>query len=147
MFLFLVYILFLKSVLSISNEQYKALVSIYTSLNGPNWLHNRDWPTSLNDTFITANKICNFTIDPLLLKIPYGIVCTNGSRHYLNDSYLIEDSSIEAIELNNNNLTGTIPKQIKLLNNSLKVLDFSQNQIVGSLPNEIYQLNKLVNLS
>lgn len=62
-------------------------------------------------------------------------------------SYVLEDPSLEQLDISNNNLTGALPAEIRHLSN-LRVLNASNNKMTG-VPAEIGQLEKLevLNLS
>lgn len=56
-------------------------------------------------------------------------------------SYVLDETSLEELNISHNNLTGALPAEIRHLSN-LKVLDASDNQMTG-VPAEIGQLEKL----
>jgi len=58
----------------------------------------------------------------------------------------IENGKVVAINLDNNNLKGSLPNEINNLK-ELKVLDLSSNKIAGEMPSDIGKLNKLEILS
>lgn len=71
----------------------------------------------------------------------------SGQNLTLVPAVIFSETEIEYLDLSNNNLTGALPAEVRLLKN-LKILDLSQNDFTG-LPAEIGQLQNLevLNLS
>jgi len=88
------------------------LAVIYNSMGGDNWINNQNWMTSAPE--------CEW----------FGVSC---------DTF---DKVISSIDLINNNLVGSIPKEVGEMR-GLENLVFSGNSIIGSMPLEIVQLNNL----
>ena len=88
-----------------------ALVALYNSTNGKDWTNNANW---LSDK-------------PIYLW--YGINCTSAGM-------LEGTARVEAITLINNNLSGTIPKEIGNMD-SLKVFSIAENKLSGEIPEEV----------
>jgi hypothetical protein len=89
---------------------------LYYGLDGDNWSNRQVWLSSddICDWFFTAT----------------GAPC--------NDQGLLQ-----RLELQNNNLRGYLPEEIRLLSESLVVLDVSQNQLLGSVPESVGELTSL----
>eukprot|EP01084_Bolivina_argentea_P012389 23215_1 len=92
------------------------LIDIYSSANGSYW--NQTW---------NYTKLLNQTICPNDL---HGVVCDSGN------------SLVQELNLNDNNLNGTIPNSIGNLT-SLNWLDLSKNQLTGTISNNIGKLTSL----
>ncbi len=104
----LTYILLLiSSTFFAQSANYIELKKIYLSTNGDNWIDNSGWKAGMN----------NPNSDPC--SGPWkGILCASGV--------------IISIELSNNNLSGTLPSEIKLPN--LKFFKAAGNKLVGEIP-------------
>eukprot|EP00986_Skeletonema_menzelii_P008781 scaffold3803_cov151-Skeletonema_menzelii.AAC.8 len=87
----------------------------YYATDGENWGNNTNW--------LTESDECTW----------YGAKC--------ND----DDGSLEKLWLNNNQLTGTIPSEIGLMEN-LKQLKLYENQLTGTIPSEIGSMENLEEL-
>jgi Leucine-rich repeat (LRR) protein len=94
-----------------------ALVDLYNSTNGPNWLHHENW--------LTANPVSTWHG----VEIDYF-----GSRR------------VQYLWLGDNQLTGSIPSSIGNLVNLMDV-DLNSNQLSGNIPPSIGNLVNLTNLS
>ena len=91
--------------------------SIYHATDGENWTHNKDWPLKEGVIFQYGS--------------PYGVSFIRGDTvimSYPETDTGIVDLSILSLELDYNNLSGTIPS-IKM--DSLVLLDLSSNNIDG----------------
>lgn len=75
--------------------------------------------------------------------MPRGQNYSNRSLSVL-PSELLRDTSVEVLDLSNNNLKGALPAEIRLLK-KLRILDVSNNQMTG-IPAEIGQLEMLEEL-
>jgi len=89
-----------------------ALVALYNSTSGKDWTNNANW---LSDRSIYSW---------------YGINCTSTGM-------LEGTARVEAITLINNNLSGTIPKEIGNMD-SLKVFSIAENKLNGDIPEEVF---------
>ena len=98
------------------NEQDSlTLVALYNSTDGDNWTNNKNW---LSDKPLSQW---------------YGI--------YLN----FDNTRVNWIFLDENNLNGTIPTDIQNLT-ELTVLDLSVNNLTGEIPKEIGDLSNIIEL-
>lgn len=106
----------------ISPAERAALIALYNSTNGAAWTKNGGWkePPLEKDGFAAHGTEDDW----------YGIDCNNAN------------STVERIELPDNNLLGSIPPELADLAN-LQILDLSENELSGSIPAE---LGNLVNL-
>ena len=111
-----------------------ALVALYNATDGPNWINNRNWLSSLP------------------LDQWYGVTVYNGrvTGLFLGDNQMTGPipselgnlANLQELNLRYNQLTGPIPPELGNLAN-LEWLSFSGNQLRGSIPSE---LGKLANL-
>jgi Leucine-rich repeat (LRR) protein len=115
-----------------------ALVALYNSTNGANWINNADW--------LQTDTPCNW----------YGVVCSNGrnvtwldlSNNQLNGSISKELGNLTyltRLSLYNNQLTGSIPTELGSLS-QLVGLYLYDNQLSGSIPTELGNLSNLTEL-
>jgi hypothetical protein len=126
MFLFVV-LLFKMSVLLcgvIPAKERSALIALYNSTNGDNWVNNEGWKMSPlhTDGFSLPGTEGNWK----------GITVTNDQ--------------VEKIYLVSNNLSGTIPAQLGNLS-SLKELRLNGNQLEGNIPAVLSNLSYLTSLA
>ncbi len=104
-----------------NKRDYQALRALYLHTKGDQWNNNSGWEVS--STNPPAN--CDFSNW-------YGVTC--------------EDGRVVGIRLNENNLSGFIPKSIGDLN-ALRHLNLFDNQLIGNLPSALSKLFHLENLS
>ncbi|MES2812046.1 MAG: hypothetical protein V4670_06210 [Bacteroidota bacterium] len=129
----------------IPESERNALIDLYNSTGGANWTNtvsgNRPWLVNDSNTPISGNW--------LGVGISNGhVVSINLNSNNLNGTLPASIGDLPFltfISLNNNVLSGNIPSQIGLLS-ELTWLDLSRNRLSGSLPIEFYNLTKLWNL-
>ncbi|MEO6175589.1 MAG: PKD domain-containing protein [Flavobacterium circumlabens] len=107
-------------VTDIPQTEKDALQAFYNSTGGDNWTNKTGWDFSKPVTSWNGGTGW------------YGITVTNNH--------------VSSIVISNNNLTGTIPAEIGLLN-QLTLLYLVQNNLTGNIPGEIGQLTKLQNIT
>lgn len=90
----------------VSNDDFQFLEDLYNSTNGANWTNNSGWNLAGGPSAVDNTW--------------YGVTVALGRLLYL--------------DLNNNNLSGTIPSSISGAN-ALERLDLSDNNLSGSIPN------------
>ena len=137
-----------------------ALVALYRSTDGPNWMHKWKLMQSMNtwdgvnindedrvDTLVLSfNELNGFIPRELgnLRKLDYLDLSSND----LNGSIpreLGQLSELTALFLNTNQLSGSIPIELgKLI--QLTILTLSSNQLSGPIPSELGQLRQLTGL-
>jgi len=93
--------------------QRDALVALYNSTNGASWTSSANWLSG----------------DPCTQDW-YGITCKP------------DDSSVQEINLANNNLSGTLPPELGDLE-QLSILNLNWNELSGALPSELSSLQSL----
>jgi len=97
--------------------QREALIALYDSTKGESWTSNYGWKS---DTV----PLCDW----------YGIYC------------LPDSNDVTSIDLNNNNLDGTIPPEIEYLTNLAQLGLTGNIKLNGIIPPEIGKLTNLANL-
>ena len=110
--------LFLKlisiTVATIPASEQQALIDIYNSTNGNNWVYKQNW--------LTNSDACTW----------YGITCNSAK------------TNVENIELQQNGLTGSLPNSIgNFPELNFLSLDIAPNHIGGTLPASIGNLTKM----
>lgn len=120
-----------KPTLNCDRNDWTALKALYESTNGNNWLNNTGWEVlSAN----TAPPDCN-------LSSLYGVELNEAGRVGCIDLDGVVNCTYN-VNSNGNNLTGTLPEEIGLLN-ELTELCLNYNTLSGNLP---VGLSKLTNL-
>eukprot|EP00934_Nitzschia_sp_Nitz4_P004080 Nitzschia sp. Nitz4//scaffold228_size32365//1941//8051//NITZ4_007904-RA/size32365-snap-gene-0.26-mRNA-1//1//CDS//3329542813//4070//frame0 len=98
-----------------------ALATLYYSAGGSQWSSKRSWLSATDEcawfSSTTSDTICDL----------FG--------------------NIIELNLNGNNLEGTIPPEIALLSNGLELLDLQSNSLTGTIPTELCQLTLLEQLN
>mgnify|MGYP003490308748 FL=1 len=112
----------------------EALVALYDSTNGDNWINNTNWKET--------TTVCNW----------FGVVCKNGRVEKLNlytnqlsgpiPTSIGNLTNLTQLNLHTNQLSGPIPTSIGNFTN-LKTLDLSYNQLSGPIPTSIGNLTNL----
>lgn len=100
-------------------DDWAALKAFYESTNGDNWINNTGWEEV---TASSPSTLCN-------LENLYGV-------------RLNTDGRVGTLELNNNQLNGSIPTDLSKLS-GLVYLKLSYNQLNGSIPIEVGNLYNL----
>ncbi len=149
----------------VSQPEFEALVALYNSTDGDNWINNSGWningtANQVDDSWfgITVNNghvdQIDLTINGLGGQIPEEIgnlihlkilqLSINEIAGVIPDEIgnLVE---LEYLDLHRNNLSGTIPSRITELT-SLKGIRLSNNMLSGSIPEEIGSLTMLESL-
>ncbi|MBV7328781.1 fibronectin type III domain-containing protein [Chloroflexi bacterium TSY] len=112
----------------------EAVVTLYNSTNGLDWIDNTGW--------LQTDTPCNW----------FGITCSNNqiatlilNKNSLSGSIpaeLEKLSGLATLELNENSLSGSIPTTLGNLG-SLEYLSLSRNQLSGTIPKELGALKNL----
>lgn len=112
-------------------DDFKALKALYNSTNGDSWVRvYRSWDVVANNNGPTAS--CDLgTIQGVFL--------------YKNGSTLGTPGRVQTLQLNNMNLTGTLPWQLYYLR-EIGSLNLYDNNITGGIQRYIGYLPKLTNL-
>jgi hypothetical protein len=123
-----------KSVTEIPKKECKALIALYDSTDGENWLDNEGWKMT--------NTPCSW----------YGVTCQDGhvTGLSLKDNKLkgsiskkfFKLKNLESIVLSDNDLNGTSLNNFKKLK-KLKTMLVSNCKLSGKIPNSLMKLNKL----
>lgn len=134
-----------------------ALVSLYNSTDGANWINNENWLTgkcadwfgiSLQESGVS---IISLNDNNLIGQIPQelwtmdNLVTLDLSENQIEGEIPIEIGGLKNLNilyLSDNQISGTIPMEIGALTN-LWELELSDNQLNGSIPSDI---GNLVNL-
>jgi Leucine-rich repeat (LRR) protein len=122
--------------LGVTKSEYDALVALYVSTDGDNWVDNTHWLTDTADWF--------------------GVITENGHvvELWLDNNQLAGQlpselgnlTSLRVLQLSYNQLTGSIPVALSELSN-LVYMWLSANQLTGTIPPELGNLGTLVSLS
>ena len=127
LFVLILFVLILKPFkiyAQVSVQDSLALVDLYDSTGGPNWINHTNWLTTA----------------PVITW--YGVSTSGGLILVLKANNLVGTipyslwnlSDLGVLELPNNHLVGTIPASLGNPNSSLFNLDLHGNQLTGSIP-------------
>jgi hypothetical protein len=120
-------LLFTMSVLlcgAIPAKERSALIALYNSTNGDNWVNNEGWKT------------------PPLHTDGFALPGTEGNWNGIT----VNNDQVEKIYMVSNNLSGTIPAELGNLI-SLKELRLNNNQLEGNIPAVLSNLSYLTYLA
>ncbi|MGE5339894.1 MAG: hypothetical protein ACM3SY_00280 [Candidatus Omnitrophota bacterium] len=107
-----------------------ALIALYNSANGENWVNKTGWKT------------------PPLHTDGFALPGTEGTWYGVTTQKesATEIDHVTQLNLASNNLRGIIPTQLSNLSN-LQILNLQINQLSGAIPYQLRILNKLTSLS
>ncbi len=146
---------------TINTSDSLALVSLYNSTNGENWVKNDNWLTGPVKTWYglvfdkDSLKALNLSGNNLTGSLPLDIYNLRTLRYiYISFNELTGTLSNNIENLNNlvvlwasyNKLEGSLPSGIGNID-SLKTLYLNNNQFGGSIPTTLGNLSKLENLN
>ena len=135
-----------KVIAALIEDQSSALLSIYSTFNGPSWTYN------LTKDEIEEERVWfnNVQRDPCSPTPWYGLVCSEDNTTVLNIT--LRESNLEGtvlqntfdglntstkIDLYNNSISGELPISLLLSNTSLVHLDLGSNKMYGEIPSWI----------
>ncbi|WP_299311241.1 leucine-rich repeat domain-containing protein [uncultured Aquimarina sp.] len=147
----------------VSESEKQALIDLYNSTDGANWINNTNWLTDapVCDWFgvtvvdgkvvtlylLNNNLVGSFTSSIENLVNIKRLTISRNTGLVGNIPVSISNlSSLELIELSSNSLTGEIPSQLGNINN-LHTLSVFGNELTGFIPAELGNLQNLVKLS
>jgi hypothetical protein len=126
-----------KQVTEIPKKECQALIALYNSTDGENWIDNTGWNVT--------NTPCSW----------YGVTCQGGHVTSLSlgdnnlkgsiSAKLFKLKKLESLVLSDNDLNGTSLKKFNKLN-KLETLSLNNCKLSGKLPNSLMKLNKLYEL-
>jgi Leucine-rich repeat (LRR) protein len=105
-------------------SQRAALIDLYTSTTGADWLVRTNWRNGIDTGFNDAGTECTW----------FGVTCDAGGN------------TVAALDLSSNNLVGPIPDSIAGLPD-LEYLDLGYNELGGTLPASLGSLSELLELN
>ncbi|MCP4178288.1 MAG: hypothetical protein GY756_11020, partial [bacterium] len=114
--------------------EYNALIEIYNSTNGDNWLNKANWKSNEHVNNWYGITVENFQVAKIELN------SNNLSGNIPNQIGNI--SNLKVLSLGWNKITGSIPNEIGNLNN-LNIFNINYNNFTGSIPAEIGNLTNL----
>ena len=127
-----------------------ALVALYNSAEGPNWVNSKNWLTNapLGDWAgvetdangrVVALSLVGWWDNVSQQRVPYGLQGPIPSE-------IGGLSELEELHLGSNDLTGSIPPELGGLA-KLEELDLANNDLSGTIPSELATLADLRSLS
>ncbi|MCE7988315.1 MAG: alpha/beta fold hydrolase [Caldilinea sp. CFX5] len=125
------------NVTEIPTSECNALVALYNSTNGANWVNNSGWRVALTP--------CSW----------FGVTCFNGHVDMLNlpdnrlngnlPAQLADLPQLLGIYLAGNQLSGSLPTQLGTLTQLIE-LDLARNQLSGTIPTQLGNLTNLAKI-
>lgn len=158
---FLCYLLIPKIIKAqpVNKEDSLALVDLYNSTGGSNWINSTNWLTSKPVSEWYGISVYNNRVNTISLannNLDGEIPASVGNISELGGLWLFDNklagnipssignlTRLGALYLQNNRLTGTIPSSVCNLTN-LSVLFLANNQLSGNIPE---QMGNMVNLT
>lgn len=126
-----------------------ALIALYNSTDGDNWLNNSGW----KDGILEADGFAAFGTETYWYGINCDVTNTRVLRISLGTNYLAgtipsqlgDLLHLTRLSLYNNQLTGGIPSELGNLTN-LQTLHLNSTQLTGTIPAELGNLSNLQTL-
>ena len=113
-----------------------ALVALFDSLDGPNWVNSENW--------LQTNVIDWFGITTSGDRVVEVELSGNGLKGRI-PAAIGDLDALRALWMSSDTLTGPIPATIAQLKD-LETISFRRNQFTGPIPDEIYALKSLRSL-
>lgn len=132
-----------------SRKEYNALIALYNNLGGKEWKHSEGWtqahPAKIQDVSSWHGVTTDAVGHVIILNLENNNL-TGEIPKEIGDLAHLQYLSFGAVNKGaNNNLTGTIPSTIGNLQ-ALRYVDLSYNQLTGAIPIELYKLKALQHL-
>ena len=127
------------AIAQVTLQERNALIALYNSTNGPNWVNNTGWLGAEGTECSWYGVMCDVTSHVIQLNLRSNQLSGNIPPEVGNLTYL------HSISFGINQLSGSIPPEIGNLTN-LGLLDLYSNQLSGSIPPEIGNLSNLTNI-
>jgi parallel beta-helix repeat protein len=126
-----------KQVTEIPKNECKALIALYDSTDGENWLDNTGWNVT--------NSPCSWYGVSCRSKHVTGLSLGNNNLKGSISAKFLKLKNLESLVLSDNDLDGTSLNKFKKLKN-LGTLLLNNCKLSGKIPNSLMKLNKLVEL-
>jgi RHS repeat-associated protein len=147
-------------------DEYNALMAIYSAMNGPNWTNKTNWgqawPADVNTWYgvdtdaeghvislvLPSNNVRNRIPAQIatLCRLQVLNLAGNISNGFFQTAITSSLPQLTHLILNNNQIRGAIPSDVNNLQN-LQYLNMDNNFLNGALPSTINDLPNLVQLS
>ncbi|MBO1351939.1 MAG: leucine-rich repeat domain-containing protein [Hormoscilla sp. GUM202] len=129
---------------NLNAEDYAALKALYNSTGGNNWTNNEGWNVS-SETLPDADDVGQWHGLTVEGKRVTGINLDDNNLSGTLPSELGDLSNLQHLWLNNNSLSGTLPSELGSLTN-LQVLHLDNDDLSGTLPSELGSLGNVQDL-
>ena len=127
-----------RTAVTLKCEDREALIALYQSTNGPNWVNSSNWLS--NEPLGTWHGVTTNTGGEVT-----GLSLTINNLHGHIPSKIGQLGNLTFLDLGHNQLTGSIPRALGQLT-KLNAINLSYNQLTGSVPSKLGQLQNLVSL-
>ncbi len=137
------------SEITVENPDRAALVALYESTNGPNWVDNTNWLTDAPlAKWYGVDTDASGRVVGLTLAGHWDNDAREWVRHGLEGPIPTELGNLAGLttfDLGSNELTGPIPPELGSLS-SLRTISLSRNDLAGPIPSELGGLADLTRL-
>jgi len=123
-----------QQVTEIPSAECKALIALYNSTDGENWIDNTGWNVT--------NTPCSWNEVTCRKKHVTGLSLGNNNLKGSLEAEFFKLKKLESLVLSDNELNGTSLKNFKKLKN-LETLSLNNCQLSGKIPNSLMKLKKL----
>lgn len=115
------------------------LVALYNATDGPNWNNNENWLSGPVNSWFGISSLSSNGCNIT------GIQLENNNLNGSLPSEITSLSFLNSLKLGENNIEGQVPNNIGQLTN-LEILTLNENSISGTLPQSIWNLQNLTTL-
>jgi Leucine-rich repeat (LRR) protein len=126
-----------KKVTEIPKKECEALIALYDSTNGENWVDNTGWKTT--------NEPCNWNGVDCQKKRVTGLSLENNNLYGSISKDFFKLKKLESLILSDNNFDSTSLNNLKKLKN-LETLLIDNCKLTGKIPNSLMKLKNLEEL-
>ncbi len=125
-------------VTEIPQTECEALVALYNSTDGPNWIYNIDW--------LQTTTPCDWYGVTCSAGHVFGVILHSNALSGTIPAQIGNLPELDYLQIGDNQLTGPIPPELGNLS-KMNALELSFNELTGPIPVEFGNLSDMVVLS